>query len=106
MTTQLLGWFASTLVFATFCARQMIALRVLAIASNLAFIAYGYQASLWPIVGLHLAMLPINILRVRQLVLACQEEGNDAGRSPISFVASVRLLAGLMRLAAKPRAAV
>lgn len=67
MSTQLLGWLASSLVFATFCARRMLPLRLLAILSNFAFIAYGYAGHLWPILALHLAMLPINIVRLRQL---------------------------------------
>ena len=62
----LLGWVASSLVFATFCAREMLPLRVLAIASNIAFISYGYLGDLWPIVGLHAAMLPMNLLRIKQ----------------------------------------
>jgi hypothetical protein len=32
---------AASLMLATFCARSMVLLRVLAIASNLVFIAYG-----------------------------------------------------------------
>ena len=47
-----LGWFASGLVFATFCAREMLPLRILALASNVAFISYGYSGHLWPIGGL------------------------------------------------------
>ena len=62
----LLGWFASSLVFAAFCAREMLTLRLLAIASNVAFIGYGYADQLWPIVFLHASMLPMNILRLRQ----------------------------------------
>lgn len=37
---------AATLVFATFCAQRMTSLRAIAIASNLAFIGYGYLNSL------------------------------------------------------------
>ena len=62
----LLGWVASTLVFAAFCARKMVRLRILAIISNVAFIGYGYLDHLWPIVVLHAAMLPVNLLRLRQ----------------------------------------
>ena len=66
MLTDALGYVAAGLVFATFCAQRMTSLRSLAIASNLAFIGYGYLDCLWPILVLHCAMLPINILRYRQ----------------------------------------
>jgi hypothetical protein len=44
----------------------MVVLRVLAIASNLAFIAYGYCAGLWPILALRTAMLPLNLMRLSE----------------------------------------
>ena len=69
----LLGWLASSLVFATFSVREMLPLRVLAIASNVAFISYGYSGNLWPIVALHVAMLPMNLLRLRQVLLASKD---------------------------------
>jgi hypothetical protein len=61
-----MGYFAASLVLATFCAKQMVLLRALAIASNLAFITYGLAARLWPIVTLHLIMLPLNVIRLRE----------------------------------------
>ena len=61
-----LGWIASRLVLATFCAKRMSLLRALAIASNIAFIAYGVAASLWPIMVLHAIMLPLNIRRLHE----------------------------------------
>jgi hypothetical protein len=63
---ELIGWFAASLVFAAFCAREMAALRAVAIASNIAFIGYGYIDHLWPIVVLHTAMLPMNVIRLSQ----------------------------------------
>jgi len=59
-----LGFFAASLVLATFCARTMVTLRMLAIGSNIAFIAYALAAGLWPILVLHLCMLPLNAHRL------------------------------------------
>jgi CRP/FNR family cyclic AMP-dependent transcriptional regulator len=59
-----LGYFASALVLATFCMRDIVALRCVAIASNLAFIAYGGLADLGPVLMLHLLLLPVNALRL------------------------------------------
>jgi hypothetical protein len=38
-----------------------------AIASNLAFIAYGYLDGLAPVLLLHMLLLPINVCRLAQL---------------------------------------
>ena len=77
----LLGWFAATLVFSTFWARQMLSLRAIAIASNLAFIGYGYLDHLWPIAILHLAMLPLNAVRFRQALRAAPSEPREPKRT-------------------------
>lgn len=66
LLTDALGYVAAGLVFATFCAQRMNLLRALAIASNIAFIGYGFLDGLWPILILHSAMLPVNIRRYRQ----------------------------------------
>jgi CRP/FNR family transcriptional regulator, cyclic AMP receptor protein len=58
------GYLASALVLATFSMRDMVALRCLAIASNLAFIAYGVLADLGPVLVLHLLLLPVNVVRL------------------------------------------
>jgi CRP/FNR family transcriptional regulator, cyclic AMP receptor protein len=62
-----IGYVAASLVLATFCARTMVLLRALAIASNLAFIAYGLLAHLWPILLLHAVMLPLNVHRLLEV---------------------------------------
>jgi hypothetical protein len=62
-----IGFAAAGLVLATFCMRSMRALRWMAIASNLAFIAYGYLGHLAPVLLLHMRLLPVNVYRVTQL---------------------------------------
>ena len=63
---ELFGYAASVLVFITFCMKTMVWLRAVAIASNLAFIAYGLGAQLLPILILHGVMLPLNLLRLKE----------------------------------------
>jgi hypothetical protein len=65
-TVDALGYLAASLVLATFCAKKMVPLRALAIASNIAFVAYAVVAGLGPILLLHSVMLPLNILRLRE----------------------------------------
>lgn len=66
----LLGYAAATLVFLAFSARSILALRAMAIVSNLMFIAYGWFADLGPVLLLHLALLPMNAWRLWQGALA------------------------------------
>jgi hypothetical protein len=67
MVVQALGYFASLLVFCAFYMRTMLPLRYVAIASNVAFISYGVPLALWPVVGLHVLLLPLNVLRLFQI---------------------------------------
>lgn len=72
-----IGFAAASLVLATFCMRSMNALRWVAIASNVAFIAYGYLGGLVPILLLHTLLLPVNVYRLKQLRCA-QVQGGPA----------------------------
>jgi hypothetical protein len=62
-----IGFVAAALVLATFCMRSMTALRWVALASNLAFIAYAYLGNLAPVLLLHALLLPVNACRLAQL---------------------------------------
>jgi len=67
METDAIGYLAATLVLATFWMRSMSSLRYVAIASNLAFITYGYIGDLMPVLLLHILLLPVNALRLVEL---------------------------------------
>jgi hypothetical protein len=58
------GFLAAGLVFAAFGMREMVPLRVVAMCSNLAFIAYGIGLDLVPIWLLHAGLLPLNGYRL------------------------------------------
>ncbi|MEL6435714.1 MAG: cyclic nucleotide-binding domain-containing protein [Pseudomonadota bacterium] len=59
----LAGYAAAALVFLTFSMKTLMPLRVVAVASNIAFLFYGYLADLTPIVILHGLLLPLNLYR-------------------------------------------
>jgi hypothetical protein len=63
-------------VLAAFSLRSMSALRYTAIASNLAFIAYGYLGDLLPILLLHTLLLPVNVLRLIEIGGGRQPSGS------------------------------
>ena len=64
--TDLFGYVASMLVFGTFYMKRMLPLRLTAIASNIAFIAYAWVSGLTPILILHATLLPLNLLRLAE----------------------------------------
>jgi hypothetical protein len=66
--TQWLGYGAAALVLVTFSVRSITVLRIVAIASNLMFIAYAIRAGLVPVLVLHALLLPTNLFRLREAV--------------------------------------
>ncbi|MBV8924363.1 MAG: cyclic nucleotide-binding domain-containing protein [Bradyrhizobium sp.] len=99
---QAAGYAASALVLVTFCMRTMIPLRIAAVCSNLAFIVYGFYAQLYPVLFLHLILLPLNLLRTFQLVSLERKVERAAATSEVSvdwlkpFMKEMRLKAGEM----------
>ena len=79
------GWVSAVLVFSSFFMKTMVPLRTVAICSNVAFITYallglkyGVFGRVYPILVLHAALLPLNVIRLRQLksLLRAVEEAN------------------------------
>jgi CRP/FNR family cyclic AMP-dependent transcriptional regulator len=65
---ELSGYLAAALVFLTFYMKTMVPLRAIGICSNCAFIIYGYLGGLYPVLFLHLILLPLNSLRLREML--------------------------------------
>jgi len=61
-----IGFVASALVLIAFGMKNMIHLRIVAICSNFAFIAYALVLNLPPVLLLHVILLPLNGLRLAQ----------------------------------------
>ena len=62
------GFLASGLVIAAFCMKDIISLRAVALASNIAFLIYGIGLGLAPVWLLHTVLLPINCWRLVQVI--------------------------------------
>ncbi|MBV9954146.1 MAG: Crp/Fnr family transcriptional regulator [Pseudolabrys sp.] len=62
------GYVAAVLVFMTFYMKTMIPLRVVGICSNCVFILYAFMGSLYPVLVLHIILLPLNSVRLRQML--------------------------------------
>ena len=54
-------------VLATFLMRTMVPLRLVAILSNILFVAIAYLQNIHPVLFLHLTLLPINVWRLLAL---------------------------------------
>jgi hypothetical protein len=65
--TDLLGYAASAMVLATFCMSSMLYLRLVAIGSNILFILFGSVAHIYPVLVLHLVLLPVNLARLMRI---------------------------------------
>lgn len=63
-----LGYLAAATVFLAFSLKSIVSLRVVAILSNVLFIAYALAEILMPVLVLHTLLLPLNSLRLWQLL--------------------------------------
>ena len=61
------GFLAAGLVITAFCMKDILHLRIVAVASNVAFLAYGVALGLIPVWLLHLVLLPVNLVRLWQV---------------------------------------
>lgn len=74
MDMQIMAWLAAALVFSSFFMKTIVPLRALGIGSNIVFISYallgihyGIFDKVLPILVLHVALLPLNIVRLKQI---------------------------------------
>lgn len=67
MLVEMIGYLSSVLVFIAFFMRTMVPLRYVAIASNITFIVWSLGSNIWPVLALHTALLPLNVIRLVQI---------------------------------------
>lgn len=77
------GYLASILVLCTFCAKTMLPLRSIALGSNLAFISYGVLLHLYPVLMLHVVLLPLNAWRLAEILLLSKRAQKIVGSNTI-----------------------
>lgn len=107
MDMQLVAWMAASLVFASFFMKTIVPLRTLAIVSNIVFIGYallgvhhGIFDKVLPIFVLHVALLPLNLARLREALrnshvpCALQTQGNPH-ESLIPYMTALQVKAGV-----------
>ena len=62
------GYLGALMTLTTFSMKTMLHLRMVGIVANLAFITYGVLDHVYPVLLLHLTLLPLNVWRLRQLL--------------------------------------
>jgi len=62
-----LGFSAALSVLASFCMTTIVALRALALLSNILFILYGWCANIYPVLILHVILLPVNLFKLHRI---------------------------------------
>ncbi len=89
----LTGYAAATLMFSTFYMKKMIPLRAVGASANLAFVIYTLcsyfflQRGIWPLFILHIALFPLNIVRMMQMMqLVNKVHESSTGYFAIDFL--------------------
>jgi hypothetical protein len=79
-----IGILAAGLVLISYVMKSMVPLRAIALASNVAFIAYGYIESLPPTVVLHCGLLLLNTRRLWEILDLVKQLKQSTQDTPIS----------------------
>lgn len=79
-----LGYFGALLTLGTYSMKTMTRLRAVGIAANVVFLVYGALAAVYPTLLLHLLLLPLNIVRLRQM-LALVRQVRTAAQGDLSM---------------------
>lgn len=89
----LIGYLAAVLMFSTFYMKKMIPLRAVGASANFVFIIYTVcsylflQRGIWPLFILHVALLPLNIIRMRQMIMLVNKvRESSTGHFAIDFL--------------------
>jgi hypothetical protein len=83
-TVTIIGFVAAGLVIATLSMRTMVPLRIVGIASNVAFVTYGFLFGSLPTVILHATLFPLNIYRLHEMLRLIREV-KQASRGDLSM---------------------
>jgi len=79
-----LGMLGVVFCIASFAVKSMMPLRALAIAGNICFIAYGLVESLLPSLALNGLLLPMNVIRLREIANLSRDITRITRDSPVS----------------------
>lgn len=64
---EVVGYLGALFSVATYAMRTMVSLRILAICSNIFSAAYGFMMDIYPMLILHVIVLPLNVWRLHEM---------------------------------------
>jgi CRP/FNR family cyclic AMP-dependent transcriptional regulator len=76
-----IGYLAAVLTVLTFFMHRMVPLRLVAICYSVVWLVYGALASIYPVIVLHIVLLPLNTYRLWQARQRAQSETTPEGSS-------------------------
>ena len=80
----LFGFIGALLTLASYLMKSMLPLRLMALAANVFFVAYGYLESALPSLMLYAAMIPINAKKVYEIKKLVRAIENAKADTPVS----------------------
>ena len=80
----LFGFIGAVLTLASYLMKSMLPLRLMALAANVFFVAYGYLESALPSLMLYAAMIPINAKKVYEIKKLVRAIENAKADTPVS----------------------
>jgi hypothetical protein len=66
---EVFGWLGAFLTLGAYSMRSMLPLRCAALGANVAFIIYGASVHVYPVLILHLTLLPLNLYRLWEIIV-------------------------------------
>jgi hypothetical protein len=77
------GFVGAALMVASYLMKSMLPLRLVALSANVFLVIYALQGGSWPTVALYLAMIPINVKKVREILKLVRAIENAKSDSPV-----------------------
>lgn len=99
-SSDMLGYLASSAVLVTFLMTRMTPLRVIAIVSNVLFICFGFLEHIYPVLFLHLVLLPINLWRLLSVDFVNAAPGRPSYLRPLGLYFATGIFAGVLTMSA------
>lgn len=74
---EIIGWLGAFFTLSAYSMRNMLSLRCIALAANIAFMTYGALTPVYPMLALHALLLPLNLHRLREILVGMRRMRKD-----------------------------
>jgi hypothetical protein len=95
----LCGLVAAAMTLMTFAQRTMLPMRVTALLANVFFILYGWLGPFYPVLILHIILLPVNTIRLREVARGPRKVSGFDIATPMPLLEEWRAARGCAALA-------